>query len=226
MKKFLSIVILLAMFIIMTGCNDDSPAASQTVFVPTTTQRKYYSPAPPQPLHFNSLEEAKEFIVSEPNLSKYNDEWQEAYKQMIAKFRKEGFFPYVKVDGGQESRSVCLHPQVDVEDIGVNHAYNYNDNSFVVFIYFVNECLEDEAKSGIVEYLNTKFTSNLTDYKEISPVFNGQKVNAVFRSLSTGATQTLFILNNEFFVNVQSKATEAEALDFIEHMSIEKFSLA
>lgn len=225
MKKFLSIFTLLGLLVLFTACNEDSPHASQTVFVPATTQKKVYSPAPPQPIHFNSLEEAKDFILSDdPDLSNYQDDWQEAYKQMIAKFRKEGFFPYVEVDGGKEIRSVCLHPQVDFEDVGVNHAYSYKGHDFVSFIYFMREDIENKAESGILNYLNWRLNTNLTDYKDETIVFNGQKVKVVFSSSSLN--QIIFIVNENMYVNVQSKATEAEIIDFIEHMAIEKFSLA
>ena len=216
MKKFLSIFTLLGLLVLFTACNEDSPHASQTVFVPATTQKKVYSPAPPQPIHFNSLEEAKDFILSDdPDLSNYQDDWQEAYKQMIAKFRKEGFFPYVEVDGGKEIRSVCLHPELNIESVGTNHAYSYKGHDFVSFIYFIKEGHEDKTQPGIADYITSIYPGSLTDYKykEVTLVLNDQKVNAIFRSLSSGTTQTLFIFNNEFFVNVQSKATEAEIID-------------
>ena len=231
MKKITAIFTLLGLLALLIGCDDNKPITSQTALVPTTTQKDVYSPAPPQPLPFNSLEEARDFILdpdsSTADFLEYS-ELEDAHYEMIDKFKREGFFPYVLVDGGKEIRSIFLHPQGRFEDIGVNHAYSYNGYDYVSFIYFIKEGLEDKAKAGVVDYMNSKLTQNLTDYKEVFPVYNGQKVDAVYRNSVSGNTESHYlywIQDKQFFVTILTKAPESEIIDFIAHMTIEKLPL-
>ena len=229
MKKFLSILlILLAMFIVMTGCNDN-PDNSQSVYAPSTTGKTHTTQPPIQSIYFDSLDEAKEFLMHEPDLSEYRKEWQDKYQEMLIKFKKESYIPYVEIDGGTRLDYIWLIPEGFTEDMGTCGRCSYKEQDFVIFIYFIKAGLENKAKAGVVDYLNSRWTENIKDYKEVSPVFYGQKVDAVFRSFMSGNTimnQIYFIFNEELFINVQSKATEAEIIDFIEHMAIEKLPLS
>ena len=223
MKKFSSIFTLLVIFVIMSGCND-KPNKSKTVYAPSTTVKTHTTQPPIQSIYFDSLDEAKEFIMYEPDFSEYREEWQDKYKEMLVKFKKEGYIPYSEIDYGARLDYIWLIPEGITEDMGTCGRCSYNEQDFVVFIYFIKEGLENKAKAGVVDYLNSRWTENIKDYKEVSPIFNGQKVKVVFSSSSLN--QIIFIVNENMYVNVQSKATEAEIIDFIEHMAIEKFSLA
>lgn len=235
MKKFTAILLILSLFFLLAACTVTSPDMSLSPSIPLPTKATINDqPAPPQSLPFKSLEEAKAFILdpqsSTTDFMEYA-ELENAHFTMIDKFKSEGYLPYVLVDGGILSSPIELEPQNLYEEAGCCNLYEYNDKQFVTTIRFIEDQYQEAAKLGYINYQKEKFNTGQNEYENLSFTFGGKDTVAITYLFSGEKNAVKWIgEDNEnkesYTLCIVSYATHSEIIDFIEHMSIEKFSLA
>lgn len=120
-------------------------------------------PSTPQPFSFNSIEETIDFI-EKGDINTYTlfrghpEEWKEAYRDIIAKFKSEG---YVTVIGDECAKNNIekitdglhgLFPCVKYEDIGIRYWAKYKDKSVRITVYNTRSDCTDYADGDFLEY--------------------------------------------------------------------------
>ena len=229
-----AILLILSLFFLLAACTVTSPDMSLSPSIPLPTKTTISDqPAPPQSLPFKSLEEAKAFILdpqsSTAGFMEYA-ELEDAHFTMIDKFKSEGYLPYVLVDGKEAlgATGINLQPEVDMIDIGTSCGGNYNDKRYAIHVHFIKDEYAEQAQSGIREYMSARFSGwDLSNYKDTPILFNGKTANAIaFTWKEDGYMDFYWVFDDELYIKVRYwSIKEAEALEFIKHMSIEKFPL-
>ena len=244
MKKILTTLILSIIAFTIVGCTDsgnESPSKNPSFAMPSYStlqpmpSESFSLPSmppsiPAQHMRFASKEEAITAITSGCDWNEYYYEHGDTYNQMMDRFKRAGYLPYATLDGKEAlgATGISLQPEVDMIDIGTSCGGNYNDKRYAIKVYFIKDEFAEQAQSGIREYMSARFSDwNLSIYKDTSILFNGKTTNAIaFTRKEDSNMDFYWVFDDELYIKVRYwSIKEAEALDFIEHMSIEKFPL-
>ncbi|MDO5149108.1 MAG: hypothetical protein Q4D76_06895 [Oscillospiraceae bacterium] len=194
------------------------PPACEPTGGPPPEEPPVYEPA--QPVHADSIDEAKKMIVS-GDVSIYPEEYRNAYSKMFRRFNDDGYIFQVKEDADSddgiklESETVVLLPYAHSEDTGVLYRITYKGKLYVVFFYFTDPQYSEQFLS-------------MSEYSELRLKFKGyDKVddNTIIRRDNDGYYILFSMIDAEHYMRVHSYASDEEMTEFMSQLKYEKISL-
>jgi len=190
-----------------------------------------YIGAPPQPIHFDNLDEAITFI-NNPNLDRYIDSFKPVYERMIARFRNDEYI--ISLSCKETSFEInwsrfALYPKVRYEDCGVSYWVKYKNNPYYIVIYHADTTLISptvEELPSIINYLKVRMnTPNIPPERSIE--LNGHPAYAIFDSVQTNKFIEQFIDSKHYFKVCAGSAeiTKEDLLEFVQMIEFEQVPL-
>lgn len=155
MKKCILALAVLSTVLFLVACTDLTRSPDTTL---TPTAPSSHGETPPQPITFDNLESAVDFLQN-PDYSNYNDKWESAYQQMVEDFASDGYLLTASHKTATVSYDkVTLFPCVKYEDIGVAYWFDLNGESYQVMLY--------NTKTGAEHSVNLE-SQDITDYNVV-----------------------------------------------------------
>ncbi|MBE7066610.1 MAG: hypothetical protein E7385_03555 [Ruminococcaceae bacterium] len=183
-------------------------------------------PPPPQPIHFDSLEDTISFIKS-PDMSIYYEEYHEAYQYMIEVFREDGYVTIVANTEANRDSAVILYPEAKYEDLGICFWFEYNENMYQVLVYNTYYTM-DKQNDDIFDYYRARGWGQNTQ-KTIEIFTNNEMLPSLFLTIEGegGAIRAKALLNDLHYVVVRAidKVSKTEFVRFIEGLEFEEREL-
>ena len=239
--KRIHLAFLIVPLLILSGCSiqstplstQSSVSVSSSEISSTETSSLTQSsiaatPNPPQPIHFENLDEAIAFIHS-PNLEKYWDDFQTVYMQMIDRFKSDGYI--IRAVGKDPSVETIFHfflyPKVKYEDSGIAYWFQYKGKDYQVIVYHADTSLissEPETLPSMSDYYKVRMGSpNIPP--EYSIELNGRPAYAVFEHHNPDHRKMVAqFIDSEHYVRVRAgtaEITKEELLEFIQVLEFE-----
>lgn len=152
MNKHILILAALLVALFFVACADVSD------FSTTTTVPLSPSETPPQPIRFDNLESAVDFL-QKPDYSNYKEKWKITYQQMVEDFTSDGYLLHAShKTANRMFDDVILYPCGKYEDIGVAYWFVMDGESYQVILY--------NTKEG-AEYAIHMETQDYSDYRVV-----------------------------------------------------------
>lgn len=234
MKKniVLSLLFCIVFVLLLTGCTIGNDSAS-TTSSPDESLESLEPLSPPvvQPIQFDSLDDAIDFIKNN-DLSKYREEEQIKYSEMNSMIKEINCLPVISFPNNNESRvddfkiiSVTLFPTAKYEDIGISYYFNYQGkNNRIIFYFFDSDCSSKipniETIDSYMAYRESHFGSKMpfepSERKNIK--YGGKNIEAIVRTDSIN-----FVHNENIYVRVNTNDAQA-SLDMLENISVSYLS--
>ena len=221
MKKKIFILLLIIVGVTLCAC---ATSKFNDIETPQT------NPAPPQPILFNTLEDAIAFIHN-PDLSNYNEDFQSAYKKMITAFHGDGCINAVNHNVATKyDNTVTLYPEVTYEDVGVHYLFTFNQELYQVVVYTIKageEYVMDPQTETIVDYYNKRWGSKFGVSSEQTT--NSTLMPIVFFSeTADGRICAQSLIDEGHYMVVRAKSDVVNISDlvaFIEGLKVERIAL-
>lgn len=155
MKRCILFFSVLYSVFFLVACTDITNSQDTTL---TPTAPLSHGETPPQPIAFDNLESAVDFLQN-PDYSNYNDKWESTYQQMVEEFVSDGYLLTASHKTATVSYGkVTLFPRAKYEDIGVAYWFDLNGESYQVMLY--------NTKTGAEFSINAE-TQDITDYNMV-----------------------------------------------------------
>ncbi len=161
--------------------------------------------------------------VNNTDLSKYESPCREAYKDMFARFKSDGFIYSVKTNDDvkiKDNSKIWLQPYHALMDVYIKYSVTYKGKNYDVL--FRNADVDIAAKtSGITEYLSKR--EKRDTYKE--SVFEG-KTYAVLPSTDGSQIAASTFTDDKHYVTVVGHGTSQDELrEMLGALEYEKLSI-
>lgn len=161
--------------------------------------------------------------VNNTDLSKYESPYREAYKDMFARFKSDGFIYSVKTNDDvkiKDNSKIWLQPYHALMDVYIKYSVTYKGKNYDVL--FRNADADTAAKtSGITEYLSKR--EKRDTYQE--SVFDG-KTYAVLLSTDGSQIAASTFTDDKHYVTVVGHGTSQDELrEMLGALEYEKLSI-
>lgn len=227
MKKMLIFILVAICILTMVSCDNESlnpTEVQQTEPRPTVDPHLGY-PIPPQPIHFESIESAMQFIKA-PKLEEYPEEFWSAYEYMCSVFSEDGFVYALSSNTiDLQITDISLYPEVKYEDAGIRYWVKYNDQSYNVRIYHTRKSLTPDAQDGwtsMEEYYKAAHSA-IPDRKTYD--HNGIDYITFTESTDSGYTNTYGLVDSSHYIRIRTQASYEELIAFIKQISTYKIDI-
>jgi hypothetical protein len=221
MKKKIFILLLIIVGVTLCAC---ATSKFNDIETPQT------NPAPPQPILFNTLEDAIAFIHN-PDLSNYNENFQNAYQNMITEFQDDGYINTVTHNVAMKyDNTVTLYPEATYEDVGIHYLFVFNKELYQVVIYTIKageEYVMDPQTETIVDYYSKRWGSDCA-VSSAQPTNNALVPMVFFTETADGRICAQSLIDEGHYMVVRAKSDAVNISDlvaFIEGLKVERIAL-
>ncbi len=228
------LVCLTAAALLTAGCSllpkpapdtEKTPAGSETAAVTNRDVSPWI--APPQPIRFDSAQDAAAFL-REPNLNDKNEEERLAYQKMADAFQKDGFLTIITHETAPYyDGSVTLYPEANYEDIGSHIFFQYDGELYQVIVYLMAPGIS--ARETIEAYYEERM-GNALSITATASVDHPTVRRVVFTELANPqklCSAALLDENHYLVVRAdQENATQQTMLSFIEGLRFDRLPIS
>ena len=220
MKKYLIIIFLLIVSI-MCSCNSNGSLGTTPESLPVSS--------PPQPIQFNSFDEAVSFIRKNDCTAyeKYPEGHLKAYENMLGMFLKDGFVTKVISEDAEPVYGVSLYPEAKREDVGIACWLKWNNVDYQVLVY--------NTKAGEAYKIDME-NQNYTDYcaKRFGKTGSYKTIenseHEIFKTLYIGLRNNkncaYSMIDETHYIVVNAGVEESTLIDFINTLIITEEKIA